>query len=96
MTAEYEAAAQRAGRPFIPIYVMCDVNVNIQRVTTMDRINRGTRKLLDAGVLEALRSKCELFRFDSYPGLTVDLIRVPPRELAGRILAFVDAYVVTG
>lgn len=87
---EYQDAACRAGRPFVPIYLTCDIDVNLERIANPDRVNGGTTKLTDAQVLKGLRSRCELFRFDSCPGLVLDSTNIAPLETAKKILAFVQ------
>jgi hypothetical protein len=90
VASEYRDAASRAGRPFVPIYLTCDVAVNLERVASLDRLRSGTTKLTDAQALRDLRSRCELFRFDSCPGLTVDSTNLPPLEVAAKILTFLQ------
>lgn len=90
MATEYKDAASRAGRPFVPTYLSCDLGTNLERVASIDRLNRGTKKLTDVQVLGDLSSRCELFRFDDCPGLTVDSTNAPPVETAPEILTFLQ------
>ncbi|KAF5019625.1 hypothetical protein F66182_8371 [Fusarium sp. NRRL 66182] len=83
---EYADAASTAGRPFLPIYLTCNLEANLERIASSDRINSGTTKLIDAEVLRDMRSRCQLFRFDGHPDLTVDSTVAPPLETAGKIL----------
>lgn len=89
MALEYRDAAYRAGRPFVPVYLTCDADTNLERVASPDRLRSGTTKLTDAQALRDLRSRCEMFRFDSCPGLMIDSTNLPPSEVATKILAFV-------
>ncbi len=86
---EYLGAANRAGRPFFPVYLICDIDTNLERVANPDRVNSGTGKLTDIELLKVLHSTYELFRF-SCPGLTVDSTSTSPEATATQILAFVN------
>ena len=88
---EYADAASAAGRPFLPVYLTCNVEAHIQRIASSDRIDSGTTKLIDAELLRDMRSSCELFRFEDYPGLTVDSTEAPPSETAGKILDMIKS-----
>jgi len=83
---EYEDAASRAGRPFIPIYLTCELGVNLERVDNAERLSSGTTKLTDVEVLRDLRANYELFRFDTCPGVDLDSTSVPPSVTARKIL----------
>ncbi|GAW23589.1 hypothetical protein ANO14919_131630 [Xylariales sp. No.14919] len=100
---EYRDAARRAGRAFVPVYLTCDVDANLARVTDPSRgggggaSRVGNGKLTDADLLRDLRARCELFRFDDADcdcdcdcarGLEVDATFASPAETAGRILGF--------
>lgn len=86
MAEEYADAASSVGRPFLLIYLTCDLEANIERIASLDRINSGTTKLIDADVLRDMRLRCRLFRFDGHPSLTVDSTVAPPLETARKIL----------
>lgn len=90
MATEYRIAALESGRPFLPVYLICDVNTNLKRVNTIERIDSGTKKLTNVELVRELREKCELFRFDDCPGLTLDSTGASPLEIASKILDFVD------
>jgi len=87
---EYRDAARRAGRPFCPVYLTCDVGENLQLVANPERVNSKTGKLTDTQVLRDICSRCELFRFADGPHLTVDSTSTSPLELATRVLAFLE------
>ncbi|KAL6859292.1 hypothetical protein J3F83DRAFT_749645 [Trichoderma novae-zelandiae] len=61
---EYLMAAKKANRPFVPVYLDCDLDVNIERATSHDRMSGTTTKLTDAAILRDLRSRCKLFEFE--------------------------------
>ncbi|CAI7566191.1 unnamed protein product [Penicillium pancosmium] len=90
VAAEYKIAALESGRPFLPVYLVCDVNTNLKRVNTIERIDSGTKKLTNVELVRELREKFELFRFDDCPGLTLDSTGASPLEIASKILDFVD------
>ncbi|RYP31310.1 hypothetical protein DL767_005823 [Monosporascus sp. MG133] len=88
---EYRDAARETGRPFIPVYMICDVEANLERIANADRLEGALGKLLDRRILERLRASCELYLFeDDCPSLTVDTTNTPPADTAMRILAFLD------
>ncbi|KAI4615905.1 hypothetical protein J4E83_006573 [Alternaria metachromatica] len=43
---EYREAARTAGRPFKPVYIVCDVEENIRRIAAAGRVNGGLKRLL--------------------------------------------------
>ncbi|KAK4151039.1 hypothetical protein C8A00DRAFT_36346 [Chaetomidium leptoderma] len=88
VASEYKAAAFKAGRPFVPIYITCDEATNLERVASPDRLGSGTNKLTNPQVLGDLRSRCELYQFDSCPGLTVDSTSLAPSAVAAKIVEF--------
>ncbi|KAJ4270335.1 hypothetical protein NW762_002014 [Fusarium torreyae] len=88
---EYADAASAAGRPFLPVYLTCNLEANIQRIASSDRINSGTTKLTDVELLRDMRSRCELFRFSDHPGLAVDSTEAPPSETASKILDMIKS-----
>ena len=56
--------AERASRPFIPIYLLCDLSENLERVVNPERVKSGTKKPTDIEFLKVLRGRCELVRFN--------------------------------
>lgn len=76
----------RGGWTPIPVYLACDVDTNLRRVATQERVRSGTTKLTDAQVVEGLRSRCELFVFDCCPGFSIDTTNLKPIEAAWKIL----------
>ncbi|KAI9788408.1 MAG: hypothetical protein M1816_006933 [Peltula sp. TS41687] len=87
---EYKSAARRSGRFFFPVYLTCDVEENLCRVATAERVSSGTGKLLSREVLQDIRSRCDLFRFGDGEELTIDVTDASPTEAAQRILAHID------
>lgn len=79
---EYEAAALRARRPFLPIYLECDIKENTRRIASPQRGSSGTTKLLSPEVLAEMRSRSQLFRFDDVKGITSDVTNMGPEEAA--------------
>ena len=79
---EYEVAALLAGRPFLPIYLECDIKENTRRITSPQRGISGTTKLLSPEILAEIRSRCQLFRFDGVKGITSDITNMAPEEAA--------------
>ena len=86
---EYREAARQAGRPFKPVYILCDVEENIRRVAAAGRVNGSAKKLTDPERLRDFRERCDIFRFDGCGGLSLDTTDSTPGEVAREILQFV-------
>ncbi|PTB41317.1 uncharacterized protein TrAFT101_010066 [Trichoderma asperellum] len=88
---EYQTAAITAGRPFIPIYLECDLEVNIERATSQERVFSTTTKLTDPILLQDFRSKCRLFEFEGLSlGICVDTTNKDPSDIAKIILKYLQ------
>lgn len=84
---EYLMAAKKARRPFMPVYLGCDVKVNIERAMSRDRMSGTTTKLTDAALLRDMRSRYKLFEFDDQDGSTwIDTTNKEPEGVAKMIL----------
>jgi hypothetical protein len=90
VAGEYREVARRAGRRFVPVYLSCGLEANLERVASVDRVRSGTGKLTDVDLLRRLRETGELFRFADCDcrALAVDTTDASPDETAGRIWAF--------
>ncbi len=86
---EYQTAARRSNRLFIPVYLLCDVEENLRRVTDPQRARTQTSKLLDRSVVHTMRLKSKLFRFDTSEDLSLDVSYLTSAEAAQRILSHV-------
>lgn len=64
------------------VYLECDIKENIRRITSPQRKNSGTTKLLDPDVLADMRSGCQLFRFDGVEDITCDVTSTGQEETA--------------
>ncbi|KAL7944738.1 hypothetical protein V8C42DRAFT_325731 [Trichoderma barbatum] len=95
---EYFQAAQKAGRPFIPIIISCDVEVNIKRATSSERTQGTTTKLTDSTLLRDILSRCRLFRFENspYEACHIDTTDLTPGDVALRIGTYIDECFLTG
>ncbi|KAF5974408.1 hypothetical protein FCOIX_8293 [Fusarium coicis] len=89
---EYASAARHADRPFLPVYLTCGLEANIQRVDNAERVASGTTKLLDQELLRDMRRRCELFRFQGYPGLMIDSTEKTALDNAKTILDTVEGW----
>lgn len=89
---EYKAAAQKSGRCFLPIYLICDLDENLRRATIVERAKSGTKKLTSFEVLKDIRSRCELFSFDSPECLEIDVTGLQPIEVGTKILAHIERF----
>ncbi|KAL8866483.1 MAG: hypothetical protein Q9174_006278, partial [Haloplaca sp. 1 TL-2023] len=79
---EYEAAASRSRRLFLPVYLECDIKENTRRVANPQRGGSGTTKLLSPEIVAEMRFRCQLFRFDGVKGITLDVTSMRPEEAA--------------
>jgi hypothetical protein len=84
---EYQEAAERSGRQFVPVYLTCERDTKLQRIASADHLESGTTKPADAA-LEQLHDNCDMFRFEDIPGLAVDSTIMAPHGVAKRILEF--------
>ncbi|KAI1009812.1 hypothetical protein LB504_003191 [Fusarium proliferatum] len=89
---EYASAARHADRTFLPVYLTCGLEANIERVDNPERVASGTTKLLDQELLRDMRGRCELFRFQGYPGLMIDSTEKTALENAKKILDTVEGW----
>lgn len=94
VAAEYKEAAFKVARPFIPVYLLCEMNENMTRIINPGRVKGGTTKLTDVSFLQVLRDRCELFHFEECHGLTLDTTNMTPQDAAVKILAFIDESLV--
>ncbi|KAF2141161.1 uncharacterized protein K452DRAFT_359516 [Aplosporella prunicola CBS 121167] len=91
VAAEYKNAAAKSARPFLSVYLACDLEEHLQRVATVERRNDGTGKLVDGEILRSMRSRCELYTFGAENGLWLDVTHVSPRQAAASIHAYIKA-----
>ncbi|ENH67553.1 hypothetical protein FOC1_g10010836 [Fusarium oxysporum f. sp. cubense race 1] len=89
---EYANAASYAGRPFLPVYLTCGLEANIERVDHAEQVASGTTKILDQWLLRDTRGRCELFKFQGYPGLMIDSTEKTALENAKKILDTVEGW----
>ncbi|KAJ3529947.1 hypothetical protein NM208_g9533 [Fusarium decemcellulare] len=80
---EYQAAARQAGRPFMPVYLSCDLNVNIYRMLSGSRVHGGTTKLTDPDILRNIRRRSKVFQFEDEPGraCSIDTTAMEPTDV---------------
>jgi hypothetical protein len=71
----------------MPVYLRCELLVNIERATSSERRYGGTTKLTDAKLLEGIISRSENSLFES--GLEMFTTHVSAKEVAQAILAAV-------
>ncbi|KAM0511046.1 hypothetical protein ACHAPE_010250 [Trichoderma viride] len=94
---EYCDAALKAGRPFIPVYLSCEIEANIMRATSAERAQGTTSKLTCPDTVRELRTKCKLFKFGSpYEEYHIDTTDLTPKETALRIRAHIEKCLLTG
>ncbi|KAH7164801.1 hypothetical protein DER46DRAFT_576130 [Fusarium sp. MPI-SDFR-AT-0072] len=89
---EYANASSYAYRPFLPVYLTCGLESNIEQVDNAERVASGTTKLLDQNLLRDMRGRCDLFWFQGYPGLMIDSTEKMALENAKKILDTVEGW----
>ncbi|CAG9987710.1 unnamed protein product [Clonostachys byssicola] len=87
---EYQAAAKAAKRPFIPVYLTCDCEVNITRATSYERLQGGTTKLTDPTMIRDFRSRCSIFQFEAedHQSCLIDTTSLAPADAASKIMEY--------
>lgn len=82
---EYRACAQKRGCDFIPIILICDEEVNLERLVAKERAGHG--KLVHVEVASKFREGAELYDFKNYPAIyKLDVSRLSVEEAAAKIL----------
>jgi hypothetical protein len=89
VAGEYRDAAAAAGRPFVPVYLRLSREENARRIASRSRVTSGTGKLVDPGVLLAIRDSCDLFEFSDVEGLHLDVTEIDAEEASRRIYQYV-------
>lgn len=79
---EYQVAARRAGRRFVPVLLECEKEENVRRATGMDRGIEGKRKLVDEVLIRHFLDTVTLFEFKDTETLRFDVTERTPGEVA--------------
>ncbi|KND91831.1 hypothetical protein TOPH_03362 [Tolypocladium ophioglossoides CBS 100239] len=88
-STEHKVAAEKAGRPFLPIYLVCSKEENLARVASPERTQRGSEKLCDVDMVGRFLDKLAIYRFPGR-GVEVDVTELAPGEAAGRIVEAIN------
>lgn len=80
-----KTAADRAQRPFLPIYLGCAREENLERLVSPGRRTGERKKLTDVTLVEDFMGRTKPFRFEGL-GVDVDVTKLSPVEAAERIL----------
>ncbi|KAI1862970.1 hypothetical protein JX265_009016 [Neoarthrinium moseri] len=86
---EYQAAAAKAGRLFLPVYLECEREENVRRAVRPERTADGKGKLVDRVVLEDFLSRCTLFEFEGVDGLRIDVTGRTPAYVAAEMVVII-------
>lgn len=78
-------AAEKAGRPFLPVYLACEREENLKRVMSAGRQTGDRKKLTDVKMVEDFLDKLKTFRFADL-GVDVDVTELTAEEAAKRII----------
>lgn len=84
---EHKVAAEKGGRLFLPVYLRCEREENLRRVTSEGRVKGG--KWTDAEAVGKFRDKLEIMTFDGI-GLDIDVTRLSAEQTAARILQHIQ------
>ncbi|KAM0807012.1 hypothetical protein AB5N19_07351 [Seiridium cardinale] len=88
---EYEDAARRAGRRFVPVYLECGKEETVRRATLPERSVEGKGKLVDEAVLRAFLDTMRLFEFEGVEGLRLDVTTQSPAEVAAELAGLIGS-----
>jgi len=81
---DFEGILARHGGTLLPVYLECDRDTLMERVSSPDRVKRGKVATLDG--LEGCLARWNLVPVPRPGCLTVDTARLQPREAARRII----------
>jgi hypothetical protein len=82
VAAEYQMAAKRAARLFVPICLTCEADENLKRVVSDERRCGGTTKLLDPEEVRRFQGRYELYRFGGDQELVLDATELPSEVIS--------------
>jgi hypothetical protein len=82
ITGEYQMAAKRAGRLFVPVCLECGVEENLKRVVSDERVCGGTTKLVDPEEVRKFRGMYKLHSFGVDEELVIDVTKLPSKVVA--------------
>jgi hypothetical protein len=89
VAGEYQRAARRAGRLFVPVCLTCGAEENLRRVVSEERKCGGTTKLLDPEEVRSMRGRYELYRFGVDEELMLDVTEMAAENVAVIILGWI-------
>ena len=94
VSEQHAQAAKDRGCLFIPVLLICDADVNGQRMRSQERLDAvaaGKGMLLDTKMLHEIRSRGEILRFECPELLELDVSGLEPEEAAVRIVEHIAA-----
>jgi hypothetical protein len=92
VAGEFQQMAEKCGRPFLPICLLCDIDENQQRISNSERKNGGTTKLVCSKTLKSIRLQNDLYYFENVEVYTLDVTWITPDEAARRISEHMSAH----
>ncbi|UNI19622.1 hypothetical protein JDV02_005801 [Purpureocillium takamizusanense] len=81
----HQAAANKAGRPFLPIYLICSRDENLKRVVNPERTRGGRKKLVDIDIMTRFLDKLSIYRFPAL-GVEINTTSLEPPAAAREIV----------
>jgi hypothetical protein len=85
---DYEEAAAKRGVPFISVILDCNLEENLKKLGNKDR-GRSTTKLIDMGIVRAIREAEQIYRFGRVREREMDITCKGRGEAALEILEHV-------
>ncbi|OAA75213.1 hypothetical protein LEL_07201 [Akanthomyces lecanii RCEF 1005] len=86
----HQKAAAKAGRPFLPVYLTCERQENLRRVTRPERGEKGCSKLTDVELVRKFMDDSKIYKFPGI-GIDIDTTARVPEETAQLIREAMDA-----
>lgn len=83
VAGDHRAAAEKAGRPFLPVSLFCDREVNLQRAVTEERLTGHKKKLVDTKLLTKFLDTETLFEWPD--SVRIDVTELAPEQTARKI-----------
>lgn len=94
ITEHHAKAAKDRGCLFVPVVLICEADVNAQRMRSQERLElvaSGKGMLVDTALLQEFRSNGEILRFSCPELLELDVSDLDADESAKRIVAHIKS-----
>ncbi|KAH6674744.1 hypothetical protein B0J14DRAFT_652928 [Halenospora varia] len=95
VVGQFASGARSRGCVFIPVVLDCDLKVNVERIRSEERLQlvaHGKGMLTDLGVLDEMRAKWEILKYDCPESLELDITHLQPKDAAKRIVKHLGSF----